>query len=68
MLRVMTKTVGRLTVDSERDYPVSVWNKIASDAGVKSPDDFSRAVDSNKVLQSALKGRPRIHKRLGATS
>lgn len=67
MLRVITKTVGRLTEGSERDYPASVWKQIEHDAGMKL-DDFSRAVDSNKVLQSTLKGRPRIHKRLGATA
>ncbi len=66
MLREITQKIGRFDVGSQRDYPRDVWNKIAADA--KLPlDKFSKGIEGNAVLQSALKGRPQIHKRLGAT-
>ncbi len=67
MLRKVTKAVGRLQVGNTLDYPTAVWRKIAVDAGMKL-DEFTQGVESNAVLQSALKGRVRIHKRLGATA
>jgi len=66
MLRQFTKAVGRYRAGEHHDYPRGVWNKLASDVG-EPLDGFSAAVEENKVLQSALKGRPRIHRRLGAT-
>ena len=66
MLRQITQKVGRFDVGSQRDYPNDVWVKIAADAGMPL-DKFSRGIESNAVLQSALKGRVHIHKRLGAT-
>ncbi len=66
MLRKVTKAVGRFKVGNALDYPFGVWKKIANDAGMKL-DEFTQGVESNAVLQSALKGRVRIHKRLGAT-
>ena len=66
MLRKVTKNVGRLKVGNALDYPHDVWRKIALDAGMKL-EEFTQGVESNAVLQSALKGRVRIHKRLGAT-
>lgn len=67
MLRKVTKAVGRLKVGNALDYPTGVWRKIAADAGMRL-DDFTQGVESNAVLQSALKGRVRIHRRLGATA
>lgn len=67
MLRKVTKEVGRLKVGNALDYPISVWRKIAVDAKMKL-EDFTQGVESNAVLQSALKGRVKIHKRLGATA
>ena len=67
MLRKVTKAVGRMKVGNALDYPRATWNKIAADAGMKL-DDFTTGVESNAVLQSALKGRVRIHKRVGATA
>ena len=66
MLRKITSKVGRFNVGNQLDYPRSVWTKIAADAGMPL-EKFSEAMESNAVLQSALKGRVRIHKRLGAT-
>lgn len=67
MLRKITQNVGRLKIGNTLDYPFGVWRKISQDAGI-SLDKFSVAVESNAVLQSALKGRSKIHTRLGATS
>lgn len=67
MLRKITKAIGRFKEGEARDYPRDVWNQIAKDAGM-SMDKFSVEIESNAVLQSALKGRVRIHKRLGATA
>ena len=67
MLRQITKTVGRFREGAQHDYPRDVWNKIAADAGMVL-DKFSTAIEENKVLQSSLKGRPRIHVRLGGTA
>ncbi len=67
MLRKVTKAVGRLKVGNALDYPTGVWRKIAADAGMKL-DEFTQGVESNAVLQSALKGRVKIHRRLGATA
>lgn len=66
MLRKITLDVGRFKKGSEHDYPFGVWNQIERDAGMKL-DKFSVAIENNEVLQSSLKGRPVIHKRLGAT-
>lgn len=65
MLRRITKAVGRWREGETRDYPLSVWNKIAADLG-RSLDSFSVPAD-NPLLQSPLKGRVTLHKRLGAT-
>lgn len=67
MLCKITKQVGRFREGSEHDYPHDVWQKIAQDAGMPL-EKFTVKVDSNLVLQSSLKGRPRIHQRLGATA
>ena len=67
MLRKVTKAVGRLKVGVQLDYPRDVWNKMSRDAGMKL-EDFTVGVESNAVLQSALKGRPQIRTRLGAAS
>ena len=67
MLRKITLKVGRFNVGSQMDYPRDVWNKIAADAGMPL-DKFSVGIESNAVLQSSLKGRVHIHKRLGATA
>lgn len=67
MLRKVTKTVGRLKVGNMLDYPHCVWQKIEADAGMKL-DSFTVGVESNAVLQSSLKGRVRIHRRLGSTA
>lgn len=66
MLRKVTKAVGRLKVGNALDYPRSVWSQIAVDAKMKL-EDFTVGVESNAVLQSSLKGRVHIHKRMGAT-
>jgi cytidylate kinase len=66
MLRKVTKAVGRLRVGDALDYPVGVWRKIAQDSGM-ALDEFTRVVESNAVLQSALKGRVKIHRREGAS-
>mgnify|MGYP001393462032 CR=1 FL=1 len=65
MLRKVTKAVGRLKEGILLDYPRGVWNKMALDAGMKL-DDFTQERESNAVLQSALKSKPRIRTRLGA--
>ena len=67
MLRKVTKTVGRMKVGMALDYPFGVWQKIAKDAEMKL-EAFTSPIESNAVLQSALKGRPRIHVRAGATA
>ena len=67
MLRRITKQVGRFRAGNEHDYPFSTWNKIAADAGM-ALDKFSEEVQHNPVLQSSLKRRPVIHRRLGATA
>lgn len=66
MLRKITKSVGRYRAGDVHDYPRDVWKKLASDAGMVL-EDFAQEVAANAVLQSALKGRVRIHRRLGAT-
>lgn len=67
MLRKITKTVGRMREGEDHDYPRAIWMKIAQDAGMKL-EEFSAPIDTtNPVFQSPLKGRPRIHKRLGGT-
>lgn len=65
MLRKVTKAVGRLKVGTQLDYPRGVWTKMAQDAGMKL-EDFTVALESNAVLQSALKGKPQIRTRVGA--
>lgn len=67
MLRKITQKVGRLNVGSQLDYPRGVWKQIEISAGM-ALDKFSVPMESNAVLQSALKGRVKIHKRLGATA
>ena len=67
MLRKITQAVGRFHVGNQLDYPRGVWVQIEKDAGMPL-DKFSVAIESNAVLQSALKGRVRIHRRLGATA
>jgi hypothetical protein len=67
MLREFTQKVGRYNVGSQHDYPRDVWKNIARDVG-QPLDKFTKGIESNAVLQSALKGRVRIHKRLGATA
>ena len=67
MLRKFTKPVGRFAVGSEHDYPAAVWNKLAAEAKMKL-DSFTVEVKDNPVLQNPLKGRPKIHTRLGATA
>jgi len=67
MLRKVTKPVGRLKEGVMLDYPKGVWDKIAKDAGMKL-EAFTVGIESNAVLQSALKGRPQIRTRLGASS
>ena len=66
MLRKITQEVGRFKVGNQLDYPRGVWNQIEKDAEMPL-DKFSQAIESNAVLQSVLKGRVKIHKRLGAT-
>ncbi len=66
MLRKITQTVGRFKAGVECDYPRDIWNQIARDAGMPL-DKFSEGLEANVVLQSALKGRAKIHRRLGAT-
>ncbi len=67
MIRKITKAVGRFQVGKDFDYPRDVWNTIARSAGMKL-EDFSETVTAaNPILQSSLKGTPKIHKRLGAT-
>lgn len=66
MLREFTKAVGRYKPGQQHDYPRDIWNRLAKEFKM-SVDAFSRDVESNKVLQSSLKGRPIIHRRLGAT-
>lgn len=62
----MTQKIGRYSEGSQHDYPFAVWRQIEKDA--KMPlDKFSVAVENNELLQSSLKGRPQVHKRLGAT-
>lgn len=66
MLRKITRAIGRFRVGDEHDYPRSVWTKIAESA--KMPlDKFSTPVEHNPVHQSAIRTRPMIHTRLGAT-
>ena len=68
MLRKITKAVGRYRVGDQPDYPRDVWNKIAVDAGM-ALDKFTQLVETpSSVLQSSLKGRPVIHRRLGGTA
>ena len=67
MLRKITQRVGRFNVGVQCDYPRDVWNKIEKDAGMPL-EDFSVGIEANNVLQSSLKGRVKIHKRLGATA
>lgn len=67
MLRKITQKVGRLNVGNQLDYPRGVWKQIEKSAGM-SLDKFSVPMESNAVLQSALKGRVKIHRRLGATA
>ena len=67
MLRKFTAAAGRYKVGDVRDYPRDVWNTMARELG-KKLDSFSQAVEMDSlVAQSALKGKPVIHKRLGAT-
>lgn len=66
MLRKFTKVVGRYREGAEHDYPRSVWQKIAEGAGLPL-DKFTVEVENNPVAQSSLKGRPTVHRRLGAT-
>lgn len=65
MLRKITKAIGRFREGSQHDYPRDIWKKIAADAGMKL-ESFSTPVEDNPVHQSSLKGRVRIHTRLGA--
>ena len=66
-LRTFTKALGRYKVGAQHDYPRDVWNRIARDANMKL-DSFSTEVTAPSPLhQSALKGKPNIHRRLGAT-
>lgn len=67
MLRRITKAVGRFREGAQHDYPHDVWVKIASDAGMRL-DTFSKPVEDNPVHQSSLKGRVRLHTRLGGTA
>ena len=66
MLRKVTKTIGRFKEGQEHDYPRAVWTKIANDAKM-ALDEFTIAIEANKVLQSALKRKPVFHRRAGAT-
>ena len=67
MLRKITQNVGRFKVGNQLDYPLGVWRRIEKDAGL-ALDKFSQVIEANAVLQSSLKGRVKIHKRLGATA
>lgn len=66
MLLEFTKDLGRYKTGSQHDYPKSVWDKLAQDAGM-ALSAFTKPAAANPVLQSPLKGRARIHKRLGAS-
>ena len=67
MLRKFTAAAGRYREGDVRDYPRDVWNTMAREVG-KKLDAFSQAVEMDSlVAQSALKGKPVIHKRLGGT-
>lgn len=65
MLRRFTKAVGRFQAGTEHDYPRAVWAQIARSAEMDL-DKFTQTIDNNVVLQSPLKGRVVIHKRLGS--
>lgn len=67
MLRKFTKDIGRYKTGQQADYPLDVWNKMATESKTKL-DAFTVALESNAVLQSSLKRRPVIHQRLGATA
>ncbi len=67
MLRKFTAAAGRYKPGDVRDYPRDVWNTMAREVG-KKLDSFSEICELDSVVaQSSLKGKPVIHKRLGAT-
>ena len=67
MLRKFTAAAGRYRVGDVRDYPRDVWNTMARELKMKL-ESFSTACELDSlVAQSALKGKPVIHKRLGGT-
>lgn len=66
-LRKITKEVGRYKVGQLHDYPRDIWNKLSRDAGMKLTDFSEEVINGSPLAQSPLKGRPTIHRRLGAT-
>lgn len=67
MLRKFTKDMGRYRAGQLHDYPRGIWNQLERNAGVPL-DDFTEVVTVDKAIaQSMLKGKPKVHKRLGAT-
>lgn len=65
MLRRFTKDVGKnFRTGQSRDLPKATWDKITTDAGFRSADDYSEALDP-VVLGSPHRGKVGRPQRLG---
>ena len=60
MLRRITKDAGRFKVGVLHDWPLTVWNSVAKDAGFKTLDDFSVPEEMNTVLQMRNRGGTKV--------
>ena len=64
MLRRLTKDAGRFKAGVLHDWPLTVWNSVAKDAGYATLDEFSKAEEMNTVLVARNRSGDTIRKRV----